>query len=738
MSRSAVIKYATLALLCLVLQLGGLAYFYDVSIPDAVSEKFGAFSPHPSPAQPPQPTTKGPDFPAEEPTGSKRTLSSASQPPQPTKASEKVPSAEEKLRADMAVVDLTKDEYWRYNNDLSHTKVEVSRNEMEDEKRLFYDPRITLAVYFNHIRKEGGKQTSVPFSWSDWVDLSILREQEDSCQILVAHAQDQKKVDLSFCVSREDVTEEMMQTFALDQNELPGLAARKPTGQAPVRAKIIEGKSHLYTFAPIPDSIIFMTGDGTYEVETSHRQKMVKSEMFKEYVGDGETLSFDSLHEFSQLKETTPTNKQDGISHEFQKDLDPTWFRLSPNDVRKEIEDYESRENLSLKEKRHMETLKYSSTFSPATVLKYFYEARLEMKDGNTEDGSHYDWRFYSGSTSSHIDGYTKDEVSERRRIILHRLIRNWIKFTNEKGIVTWIAHGSLLSWYWNGISFPWDNDIDVQMPIAELNRFSRLYNQSLVVEDASEGYGRYFIDSGSFITHRVKGNGRNNIDARFIDVDSGMYIDITGLALTDSKPPGRYDERVKEVEKWNKENEEKRVVETYQCRNNHFYALDELSPMKYTLVEGVPTYIPNKFEDILKLEYRRGLEKKGFKNHFFIPFLRLWVPTPMIKKVIPEEAFTIGGKADLMKLATLVESLTVERALAVVEENPEMLREYFLTRELTKLHQEEMEHLTKDTTNAEAMKEMKMFGPLRKSLFQFDKIDKVIHDEGRKNTENA
>ena len=29
--------------------------------------------------------------------------------------------------------------------------------------------------------------------------------------------------------------------------------------------------------------------------------------------------------------------------------------------------------------------------------------------------------------------------------------------------------HGPLLSWYWNGLLFPYDNDIDIQMPIDEL-----------------------------------------------------------------------------------------------------------------------------------------------------------------------------------------------------------------------------------------------------------------------------
>ena len=115
--------------------------------------------------------------------------------------------------------------------------------------------------------------------------------------------------------------------------------------------------------------------------------------------------------------------------------------------------------------------------------------------------GEHYDWRFFNGITIG------KDE----QFIILHRLIKNYLNFARENGIITWIAHGSLLSWYWNGIAFPWDTDIDVQMPISELYKLGRYFNQSLVIENVGDSYnefdgmGRYFIDVGSSITHRKK-----------------------------------------------------------------------------------------------------------------------------------------------------------------------------------------------------------------------------------------
>ena len=60
--------------------------------------------------------------------------------------------------------------------------------------------------------------------------------------------------------------------------------------------------------------------------------------------------------------------------------------------------------------------------------------------------GEHYDWRFYNGLTIHN---------AQQQSIILHRLLKNYLKFTQSNNLITWIAHGSLLSWYWNGINFP-------------------------------------------------------------------------------------------------------------------------------------------------------------------------------------------------------------------------------------------------------------------------------------------
>ncbi|QEL61594.1 hypothetical protein CJJ09_003741 [Candidozyma auris] len=210
-------------------------------------------------------------------------------------------------------------------------------------------------------------------------------------------------------------------------------------------------------------------------------------------------------------------------------------------DVNQVVDEIKAKDKLSFSEKSYLESLLDSnSTDSP---VKYFDEAKLVNSDKSKVFGEHHDWRFFDGLTIN----------TDKQTLVLHRLIKNYLQFCRSHGLVTWIAHGSLLSWYWNGMAFPWDSDTDAQMPISDLHRLAREFNQSLVIENvgvddaagdksAFNGMSSFFIDVGSSITHRDRGNGMNNIDARFIDVATGLYVDITALSVSNESAPARYD----------------------------------------------------------------------------------------------------------------------------------------------------------------------------------------------------
>ena len=66
--------------------------------------------------------------------------------------------------------------------------------------------------------------------------------------------------------------------------------------------------------------------------------------------------------------------------------------------------------------------------------MKYFHEP------GQTDLLGHYDTRYYKGLLS----------YEEKRDTQVH-MVQAYLDTFREKGIETWIAHGTLLGWWWNG-----------------------------------------------------------------------------------------------------------------------------------------------------------------------------------------------------------------------------------------------------------------------------------------------
>jgi hypothetical protein len=66
--------------------------------------------------------------------------------------------------------------------------------------------------------------------------------------------------------------------------------------------------------------------------------------------------------------------------------------------------------------------------------FKYFHEP------GNDDILGHYDTRFF-----------TEPVADEERPQTLTYMVRAYLNFFEENGLETWIAHGTLLGWWWNG-----------------------------------------------------------------------------------------------------------------------------------------------------------------------------------------------------------------------------------------------------------------------------------------------
>lgn len=198
---------------------------------------------------------------------------------------------------------------------------------------------------------------------------------------------------------------------------------------------------------------------------------------------------------------------------------------------------------------------------------KYFHEP------GGDNQLGHYDERFFHGIVT--------DE--ERTDTQLH-MIRAYLKFFHEQGLDTWIAHGTLLGWWWNGKRLPWDFDMDTQVSGATLKYLGEKFNQTKhqYTSDTGSTHREYLLDINPWIWERERGDGMNIIDARWIDTRNGLFIDITGLSETHpDTDPG-----------------------VWSCKNYHRYKTSDLYPMRETMFEGVVAKVPYSYDKILVREY--------------------------------------------------------------------------------------------------------------------------------------
>ncbi|KAI9813907.1 MAG: hypothetical protein M1832_006054 [Thelocarpon impressellum] len=198
---------------------------------------------------------------------------------------------------------------------------------------------------------------------------------------------------------------------------------------------------------------------------------------------------------------------------------------------------------------------------------KYFHEP------GVGDQLHHYDDRFFRGQVHD-----------AEREETLHHMIRAYLHIFRAKGIETWIAHGSLLGWWWNGKMLPWDWDVDVQVTEQTLRYLAAELNGTRHKYASDDGAVRreYLLDVNPHAVERERGDGMNVIDARWVDVRNGLFVDITALSETHPDvSPG-----------------------LLSCKNFHSYRTEDLYPMRESVYEGVPVLIPYAYDHILAEEY--------------------------------------------------------------------------------------------------------------------------------------
>lgn len=114
-----------------------------------------------------------------------------------------------------------------------------------------------------------------------------------------------------------------------------------------------------------------------------------------------------------------------------------------------------------------------------------------------------------------------------QRQAVLRGLIQSYLSTMTDLGIVTWLAHGTLLGWYWGQKVLPWDTDLDVHIPYGNLTFLTSYYNMTIYRYDSR----KYLLDLNS---HHAEHNGTldwdNRIGARSIDTQNGITLILRDL----------------------------------------------------------------------------------------------------------------------------------------------------------------------------------------------------------------
>lgn len=204
-------------------------------------------------------------------------------------------------------------------------------------------------------------------------------------------------------------------------------------------------------------------------------------------------------------------------------------------------------------------------------------------------------------------------------------MVRAYLTSFRELNVETWIAHGTLLGWWWNGQILPWDWDLDVQVTGETLDYMGKWLNGTVHSYKSGNVERRYLLDVNPHSKERINGDGMNIIDARWIDMRNGLFIDITGISELEPKThPG-----------------------IWSCKNYHNYTHHDIWPLKESVFEGVPTMVPWAYDLVLRDEYtERAFEATEFEGHHWDEKLEKWIadktlPQSGNQKLLATDAMT-------------------------------------------------------------------------------------------------
>ncbi|RMZ78346.1 hypothetical protein DV738_g3862, partial [Chaetothyriales sp. CBS 135597] len=226
----------------------------------------------------------------------------------------------------------------------------------------------------------------------------------------------------------------------------------------------------------------------------------------------------------------------------------------------------------------NLETDRSRRGSSPAN--KYFHESTFHQ---------HYDGRFANQKLRADL-----------RLPQLTAMMQSFLSTMADLGAETWIMHGTLLGWWWNGKLLPWDSDIDVQVTEQTMGFLAKFYNMTeyhFTFPDNKDGV-TYLLEINPHYKNGTTHDKFNVIDARWIDTQSGLFIDVSTVRPNNAA-------RAQGIEG------------ALIVKDKHHYLEKDLFPLRDGFFEGFHVKIPFDYEWLLVEEYgRKSLTLTTYEGH--------------------------------------------------------------------------------------------------------------------------
>ncbi|KIX04552.1 uncharacterized protein Z518_05422 [Rhinocladiella mackenziei CBS 650.93] len=265
-----------------------------------------------------------------------------------------------------------------------------------------------------------------------------------------------------------------------------------------------------------------------------------------------------------------------------------------------------------------------------------FLDVRTNLeKDRSGKGGDPKDKYFHESTFHPHYDGrFAANQLGKEDRLPhLTALMQTFLATMADIGAETWIMHGTLLGWWWNQKILPWDSDIDVQVSEPTIAFLAKYYNMTeyhFKLPGVKNGR-TYLMEINPHFTIRDVEDKLNVIDARWIDTQTGLFIDISTVRANDTaRAEG--------------------IQGALMCKDKHKYLEQDIFPLRDSFFEGIHVKIPFEYASLLEEEYgRKALTLTTYERHKFNQTSKLWEPIqdtasprparPMRRPPMPEHA---------------------------------------------------------------------------------------------------